>query len=262
MHPRWRKPHVVPAALLVCFWLFVTPTLSPATQTMLIVSNSYVVIAADSLFTGEVVEKGCKIRQSGTFFWTAEGLINSTDGRFDIDNIISRVAKRQRSTSDVLDQAGLQIVPALQREIPSLKRKAPSFYGRAKDSGIILKLAAAHATAIGVEGYVKEFTIGGDDRISARPAQSCGDLGVCRIYTSLEIKQYVRMHPDVWNADIVWAVNLLLGLAIDADPQGSARPISILRVAPNDTRWLQQNGCPDISTPPTEKTPQKAATRK
>jgi hypothetical protein len=228
---------------------------------MLIVSNNYVVIAADSLFTGEVARNGCKIKQSGTFFWTAEGVTNSTDGRFDIYNIISRSVQGQGSTSDVLDRAGLQIGPALQREIPRLKREAPSFYRRAKDSGVILKLAAAHPTGIGVEGYVKEFAIGSDDRISAGPAHSCGDLDVCRFYTSPEIRQYVRTHPDIWSADIAWAVNLLLGLAIDADPQGSARPISILRVAPNDTRWLQQNDCPEISTPP-EKKPHSPATRK
>jgi hypothetical protein len=108
--------------------------------------------------------------------------MNSTDKRFDIYKIISRSAQGKSSTSEMLDRAGLQIIPALQREVPRLKRREPLFYRRAKESGIILKLMAAHETGVGVEGYIKEFRISGNDRITANPAHTCTKVGECRFY--------------------------------------------------------------------------------
>jgi hypothetical protein len=247
MRTRWPKSQIAPTISILCFWLFIGHSLSMATQTMLIISNQQVIIAADSLFTGKASpRKGCKIRQSGRFFWTAEGVNNSADRRFDIDKLIYASARSQFSLPEMLDRAGLQIVPALQREIPRLKRQEPSFYSRAKESGVILKLLAARETGVGVGGYIKEFHISDDDKVSATPAHTCSKPGECRFYSSTVIRQYVNTHPEIWSGDVVSTVNLLLGLAIDADSAYSARPISILQLAPNNTRWLQQNDCSDI----------------
>lgn len=247
VHRPWPKSHIAPTAVL-CSWLCAGHPLAMATQTILIIYSDHVIIAADSLFTGAATppRKGCKIRQSGSFFWTAGGVNSSADKRFDIDKLISDSAHGQLSTPEMLDHAGLRIAPALQREIPRLKREEPSFYNRAKATGTLLELIAARETGVGVEGYIKEFHISNDDKVSTPPARTCTRPGECRFYTSTAIRQYSNAHPEIWNADAVSTVNLLIGLAIDAEPLYSARPVSILQVAPNNTHWLQQNDCPNI----------------
>src|SRR6266853_6032263 len=90
-HTRWLKSHIAPTAVL-CFWLSAGHPLAMATQTILIVYSDHVIIGADSLFNGGAASsprKGCKIRQSGSFFWTAAGVNSSADKRFDIDKLIS-----------------------------------------------------------------------------------------------------------------------------------------------------------------------------
>jgi hypothetical protein len=231
------------ASLLLIVLLFACPS-SRATQEIMLISANRVLIGADSLWTGNSGPTlGCKINQAGRFFWAASGL--AFHDTFSIDRFIVESAEKSGNTSQMLNDAGTRLLPALQKQVRWLKRDQPLAYQRFVLAGAILEVFAARDTGVGIEGYTKTFSLA-NDVITTAPARTC-DMP-CGFHTpNAEMRQYITKHPQMWKGgDQVSAINLLLGLAIGGDPLYSAKPISILQVAPDDIRWLQQNNCPDI----------------
>jgi hypothetical protein len=251
------KPPSLGKFLLCCLFFLCVP--SRATELIMIVSGSggSAVLAADSLIIGDegtLPRKGCKIKQTGKFFWVASGLTEDHARGYRVASFVHPPTTVQNATAaQMLDDVGKRILPSLQVEIPYIKREAPAFYAIIRKHGTILVLMAVHDSGVGIEAYAKEFWVD-NDRVSTLPASTCADLATgCIVASRLtgdnsEIHRYIENHPETPQLDPIVATDNIMALAIKIDPADVAPPVSILRIAPNSTRWLRQNDCADIQT--------------
>jgi hypothetical protein len=111
---RLPKTHVVPLGILFLF--FLCCRMVEATEVIMIVSNGRIIIAADSLVLGgDAPVFSCKIDQSGGIYWAAAGF-TAESPRYDSRKILIKAARKQYSVREMLDLAGLELLPALQKE--------------------------------------------------------------------------------------------------------------------------------------------------
>jgi len=215
----------------------------------MIVSPNHVVLGADSLLRGDSTNRyGCKIMQSGAVFWAAAGLEDDSKTGFGVRKFIDQSAAKTSHVQDMLDSAGVRLLPSLQKEIPLIKRGMPWFYQRILNGGFILQIMAARETGVGLEAYVKEFRVV-NDKVGTAPSRTCSQLQGCIFHAGANdaVSQYIASHDhEVWDAKADMAIDRMMAVAFQADPANIGGPISILDISPNNTGWLRKNGCADI----------------
>ena len=245
---RWAKPHKLPTrpVLLLLFLNFFFCCHLRGTEIIVIIAADRVTLATDGLqrFHGRP-QVGCKINQTGSVFWAAAGHVQDTGTGFNVKTFVDAAVKKQFRLQQMLDDIGVRIVPALQKELIFVKKEDPWVYQKYKTGGFILTLFAIRETGIGVETYVKGFPLV-NDVVSANPAVT--DYGIVTTYNPT-LDRYIKTHnSEVFGVDDVQAIDRMMAVARSDDPESVGPPISILRVAPNSTHWLRQNNCPDIQT--------------
>src|ERR1019366_6655260 len=88
-----------------------------------------------------------------------------------------------------------------------------------------------------------------DGKVGTRPARPCSNIETgCLLYSApREVKEYIATHSsEIWGVSETTAIDKMMAVGIKADPAGIGPPISILKIAPNDVRWLRPSGCPSI----------------
>jgi hypothetical protein len=225
---------------------------SYGTEIVMVVSRQLVVLASDSRTINTDKPNGtmCKIRQTNGIFWAAAGLNNDDATRFNVDNFFEKtLALTGRNTGAILDAIGDVITPALQKELPIVKMKDPSFYKDASGAnGTILMLFAAQKTKNGIEGFVKVFSLS-DDRVIQQASRTC-DFSTsvqCVVFTNNKgVREYVASHPEILSASPEETIERLMSVGETNEPDWVSPPITILSVSPSGATWKSQNNCKDI----------------
>ena len=198
------------------------------------VSNGRVLLAADSLTLSETTPRTeCKIKQSGSVFWAAAGLNTFGKTRFDLAKTIARVSRKHTHAEELLNIAGDEVLPVLQRSLPLVKKDIPWFYQRAIRDGYILSLLAVEDSGgIGVRVYAKDFPLSGDT-ITQKPAHQCSRPYECILYAAPNgMAAYIASHHhEVWDVDPITAIDTLMAVGQRMDPTTIGSPVSIVQFA-------------------------------
>jgi len=250
----WSKSHKLPTLFLSVFVLLGCE-IAHGTQIITVVTRDRVVLAADSLSTRSENSSftNCKIHHTAQFYWADAGLDSDTTTGYSVERLFQQgIAEDAPRT---LDRVGSLVIPALEKELPILKKQRPDFYEGVMKGGAILDLTAVRLSDNGIEAYEKAFyfvrtqELGRKHITGDRPTTCSLAPGqqACMLVTNQpQIVAYVGSHPDIWNGDIIGAIDRLMQVAQHANPQNIGPPISILAITRQGPRWLRQNNCPDI----------------
>ena len=143
MHHAQRTVHPFGSKFVVLTVLLLATVNTSATQIIILGMNPAFYVAADSLVAvpGSTPIQECKIHQTGKIIWTAGGLDLDKKTGFSVRDYFRKNGGMGRA-EETLDSISQKIIPALQKELPVLKRIAPDFYARIITRGAILTLYA------------------------------------------------------------------------------------------------------------------------
>jgi hypothetical protein len=248
---RRSKSHKFPHALIVLLWFVFAPT-GFGTEIIVIKTNGWIVLAADSLHVrpGSQNFNMCKIHERVDLFWAASGVESDEATGFRIEAFFEAVDGRM-SVPKILDAISPKIVVPLRRELPILKEQAPERYAKLLHGGAVLSLFAVRMRGSQIEAYVKDFAVV-NGRIVPHPVTTCQPTGSgpqkkCILAPQIpEVKQYIETQPDVWQGDVTHVVDVLMDVGQKADPDYIGPPFSILAITSDRPRWLRKNDCPEI----------------
>ncbi len=249
LETRHKSPKLPTAFVL--FWLFVAVH-GNATEVAVIVTRDWAAFATDSLFlaNGVVPIQGCKINQlpNHNVFWAAAGIPSDPLTGFDIAAFFARA--KEQPVGKILDTLAPNLVSALEKEIPIIKRLEPSIYADMMRGGFILTLAVVGIERGHPATYWKDFAVIGDS-VVAKPAVTCKPSSAqkhCIIVNIPESMQYAARNPEIWESSTIDVIDRLMTIGQTARPQAIGPPFSVILIRQQGSEWLRQNDCLNVQT--------------
>lgn len=247
---------------MVCaglLFLALTCDRSSSTELVMIVEKHRVLLAADSLVTDiarSFAQKRCKIHRSRTLFYAISGVAFDSEVGLDPDTLIAQ-RRKNITSSAILDEATGSLTAVLQKEIALIKKDDPQHYELfTRGTAPIESIFVVETFGKTVEGYVKDFNVSPEGKVSTTTASNCMagySFDAVRRCASITNKDVLKpfLIGFTLTDDVVGNIHRIMGAALSAMPKDVAPPFSILEVEEaGEPRWLEQGLCPDIKAAP------------
>jgi hypothetical protein len=232
-----------------------------ATELVMIIEKTRVILAADSLVTDDPLHQSmrrCKIRQSGTdnYFYAVSGVTFDRETAFDADRLFAG-RRRNFHGAQSLDAIGAAFLPVLQKELSLIQKETPSRYDEVIRGGNMESLFVVQIIGHQAVGYAKDFKIV-NGRVVPSPARNCLGTHVlvigerCTSMSSMKtLMPFLAKNPIQKDDDTVTRVGKIMDAAVGANPNEVGPPVSILDIEPSGSQWLEKGLCEDIRKPTT-----------
>jgi hypothetical protein len=228
--------------------LFLLGSVAHSTEVIILYKPEEAVIAVDSLTTSGTTASPthateCKIHRLGNVFWVSAGFTRNPALNFDVNKIVARSIRSNRTMDGILVDLGKEAVPALQKQLTGLKTQDPLRYRKMIARRSMLTFYILERTLGRILYMHQEFPIKNGVVTQGRPMQ-CSSQCVS-ISGSEAAQRYRAEHPNIWNErGIVGAVDFLMSLGINSEPNAIGPPVNVIDITPSSEKWLRRNNCP------------------
>lgn len=205
------------------------------------------------------IKTSCKIKQHGSFFFTAAGL---TEGRknsqviFSVGMFVTKASAVGQGIQEIATAFAILIREPFKQAMQKIKRENPAFYKERIEGKAPLQVAFAgfeDRTPVLVIIYFKvQSMASGRVSISQHggscPGETCNEkVEKALLGENEEMTRITEADPEWWNPDLVGGVRKLIQAAIEDKPDTVGPPIDILEIDSFGARWVGKNAhCPDI----------------
>jgi len=256
-HPRVRKQLsdglgiIAPKILRVCaLGILLLGGRAFATTVVVLRSSDGVFIGTDSRINDLVhhgtYTTGCKIHRFGNVYFMGAGMYLSPRTHFNVFDFAFRASTSPGSLMDKVNTFNSLIYPAVVEMINDAKLHDFVFYMGMSGSGIILEATFIEVSHGAGEAITKGYYIrDGEIRDDIKAMERTEGAGLVSGKQDA-VQRFIKANPN-WYSDLgaAGAIKRFLELEIVEEGDRVGPPISILKITPNGSEWIQRGACPE-----------------